>query len=251
MLFEHGSQSDFVYVVDEGEIAVVRERPDHSEEVIRTVGRGGYFGELGPILRLPRSATARAVTRSRVTGYNPARLQTSRRCADLGPASAPPPPLDGRDSASEGVSSDRIAGRQPSRPFARRLMKGANAIAAGALVATAALMTPAAAAGPAASVHTFQVTLVDDRRPTDGTASAPAQAPRTLITTITYPVGLRRPTPVVVLAHGYSGHPDKFAQLIGAWAAAGYIVAATAFPLTSNLAPGSGTRATYATNPPT
>jgi putative ABC transport system ATP-binding protein len=71
VLFEHGSPSDLVYVVDEGEIALVRERPDHSEVVIRTVRSGGYFGELGPMLRLPRSATASAVTRTRVTGYNP------------------------------------------------------------------------------------------------------------------------------------------------------------------------------------
>ena len=71
VLFEHGSRSDLVYIVDEGEIALVRERPDHSEELIRTVGPGGYFGELGPMLRLPRSATARAVTRALVTGYNP------------------------------------------------------------------------------------------------------------------------------------------------------------------------------------
>jgi len=71
VLFEHGSRSDLVYIVDQGEIALVRERPDHSEELIRTVGPGGYFGELGPMLRLPRSATARAVTRALVTGYNP------------------------------------------------------------------------------------------------------------------------------------------------------------------------------------
>jgi putative ABC transport system ATP-binding protein len=71
MLFEHGDQSDFVYLVDEGEIALVRERPDHSEELIRCVGPGGYFGELGPLLRLPRSATARAVPTTVVTGYSP------------------------------------------------------------------------------------------------------------------------------------------------------------------------------------
>ena len=71
MLFAHGDLSDFVYVVDEGEIALVRERPDRSEEVIRCVGPGGYFGELGPLLRLPRSATARAVPTTVVTGYSP------------------------------------------------------------------------------------------------------------------------------------------------------------------------------------
>jgi putative ABC transport system ATP-binding protein len=69
-LFEHGDQSDLVYVVDEGEIALVRERPDHTEEIVRLVGPGEYFGELGPLLRLPRSATARAVTRALVTGYS-------------------------------------------------------------------------------------------------------------------------------------------------------------------------------------
>jgi len=71
LLFEHGAHSDFVYIVDEGEIALVRERPDHSEEVVRTVGAGEYFGELGPLLRLPRSATARAITPTLVTGYSP------------------------------------------------------------------------------------------------------------------------------------------------------------------------------------
>jgi len=122
------------------------------------------------------------------------------------------------------------------------LMKRAGAVAAGALVVSAAVMTPTAAAGPPApSVHTFQVTLVDGSRPTDGTASAPGQASRTLITTITYPVGIRHPMPVIVLAHGYGGNPDKFVQLMGAWAAAGYVVAAPVFPLTSNLAPGSDT----------
>ena len=86
MLFEHGDLSDFVYIVDEGEIALVRERPDHSEEVIRCVGPGGYFGELGPLLRLPRSATARAVPTTVVTSYSP---QDFKRFA---PTDCPPDP---------------------------------------------------------------------------------------------------------------------------------------------------------------
>ena len=89
VLFEHGSQSDLVYVVDEGEIALLRERPDHSEEIIRTVRSGGYFGELGPMLRLPRSATARAVTRSRVTGYNPRDFKRVAGVPTWGPQQLP------------------------------------------------------------------------------------------------------------------------------------------------------------------
>jgi dienelactone hydrolase len=101
-------------------------------------------------------------------------------------------------------------------------------------------IAPTAAVGPGAPVQTLQVTLVDHTRPTDATASAPAQEQRVLPTTITYPVGVKRRVPLVVLAHGDSGNPNKFTQLMDAWAAAGYVVAAPAFPLTSNTAPGGG-----------
>jgi putative ABC transport system ATP-binding protein len=69
VLFTVHSASDFVYTVDEGEIALVRDRPDGTEEVVRLVRPGGVFGELGPLLGLPRSATARALTAAVVTGH--------------------------------------------------------------------------------------------------------------------------------------------------------------------------------------
>jgi putative ABC transport system ATP-binding protein len=71
VVFEHGSTSDLVYVVNEGQVALVREQPDRTEETLRSAGPGEYFGELGPLLRRPRSATARALTNAVVTGYNP------------------------------------------------------------------------------------------------------------------------------------------------------------------------------------
>jgi putative ABC transport system ATP-binding protein len=80
VLFEHGMTSDFVYVVEEGQVVLVRERPDRSEETLRAAGPGEYFGELGPLLRRPRSATARALTDAVVTGYNP---QSFKRAVKL------------------------------------------------------------------------------------------------------------------------------------------------------------------------
>jgi putative ABC transport system ATP-binding protein len=71
VLFTIGSTSDFVYVVQEGVIELVRPRPDGTEETVHLAGPGEYFGELGPLLGLPRSATARARTASVVTGYGP------------------------------------------------------------------------------------------------------------------------------------------------------------------------------------
>jgi putative ABC transport system ATP-binding protein len=69
VLFTIGSASDFVYMVNEGEIELVRPRPDQTEETVHVSGPGEYFGELGPLLGLPRSATARARTAAVVTGY--------------------------------------------------------------------------------------------------------------------------------------------------------------------------------------
>jgi putative ABC transport system ATP-binding protein len=69
VLFTIGSPSDFVYMVNEGQIELVRSRPDGTEEVVHRSGPGEYFGELGPLLGLPRSATARARTAVVVTGY--------------------------------------------------------------------------------------------------------------------------------------------------------------------------------------
>jgi putative ABC transport system ATP-binding protein len=69
VLFEQGSRGDLVYVVDAGEIDILRMRGDGTEEPLATVAAGAYFGELGPTLNLPRSATARARTASTLTSY--------------------------------------------------------------------------------------------------------------------------------------------------------------------------------------
>jgi putative ABC transport system ATP-binding protein len=70
ILFEQGSWGDRIYVVEGGEIEIVVHRsPGQDEEVVATVQRGNYFGEMGPLFNLPRTATARAGTAARVVGY--------------------------------------------------------------------------------------------------------------------------------------------------------------------------------------
>ena len=39
------------------------------EEVLKVAGPGDYFGEMGPVFGLPRSATVRALTAATVIGY--------------------------------------------------------------------------------------------------------------------------------------------------------------------------------------
>jgi putative ABC transport system ATP-binding protein len=71
VVFEQGDRSNLVYTIQDGEIEIVRQRTDGTEELVALLGPGRYFGELGPLFGLRRSATARAVEHAVVTGYTP------------------------------------------------------------------------------------------------------------------------------------------------------------------------------------
>ena len=60
---------DLIYVVAEGELEIVRELASGGEELLKLAKRGDYFGEIGPVFHLPRSATVRARTDAKVIGY--------------------------------------------------------------------------------------------------------------------------------------------------------------------------------------
>jgi putative ABC transport system ATP-binding protein len=70
VLFEQGSWGEVIYVVESGEIEIVAQKSDGSEESVSVVRSGHYFGEMGPLFGIPRSATARARTPAAVVGYN-------------------------------------------------------------------------------------------------------------------------------------------------------------------------------------
>ncbi len=104
---------------------------------------------------------------------------------------------------------------------------------------------PRRAAGPP---RHLSLTFVDRSRPTEdptGTRSAPS---RTLITDVYVPRG-KGPYPLIAFAHGFNGNPGKLTQLLGAWARAGYVVVAPAFPLTNDLTPAPGVLADYPNQP--
>lgn len=79
---------------------------------------------------------------------------------------------------------------------------------------------------------TWEETFVDTSRPTRH-PSGVTDPQRTLMTAIYRPAG-KGPFPLIVFAHGFAGHPEKFTKLFAAWAAGGYVVAAPAFPLTND-----------------
>jgi putative ABC transport system ATP-binding protein len=69
ILFKQGSMGDAIYVVSEGNIELVRQLAGGGEELLRVADPGDYFGEMGPLFGLPRSATARAQTAATLTAY--------------------------------------------------------------------------------------------------------------------------------------------------------------------------------------
>jgi len=70
VLFNQGALADLVYIVAEGELEMVRQLPGGGHEVLRVAKAGDYFGEIGPVFGLPRSATVRARTDAAVDGYS-------------------------------------------------------------------------------------------------------------------------------------------------------------------------------------
>ena len=68
-IFEQGERAEFVYEIVSGEVDIVRVLTNGGEERLARMGAGRYFGELGPLLGFPRSATARAATEVTAVSY--------------------------------------------------------------------------------------------------------------------------------------------------------------------------------------
>jgi putative ABC transport system ATP-binding protein len=81
VLFEQGTMGDLIYIVSEGELEIVRQLARGEEELLKVATRGDYFGEIGPVFHMPRSATVRALTDSKVVGYT---VRTFRERLGLG-----------------------------------------------------------------------------------------------------------------------------------------------------------------------
>jgi putative ABC transport system ATP-binding protein len=82
VLFHQHDSSDYVYRVEDGEIEIVRELADESEQLLNVMTIGQYFGELGPFLGFPRSATARARGSARLLVLDPAEFRSRVLSAD-------------------------------------------------------------------------------------------------------------------------------------------------------------------------
>ena len=79
VLFSEGDPGDYVYVVERGEVALVRRRRDGTDEVFARVGPGSYFGELAPLYGTLRSAIGEGDRADRRRWLRRARVPPRRR----------------------------------------------------------------------------------------------------------------------------------------------------------------------------
>jgi dienelactone hydrolase len=108
------------------------------------------------------------------------------------------------------------------------------------------LFAPARAYPRSPQVHTRVLEFVDRTRTivlADG-----RRIPRKLETVVRYP-STGGTHPLIVFAHGFALTPALYADLLHAWATAGYVVAAPVFPLTSTNAPGGPNEADLVNQP--
>jgi alpha-beta hydrolase superfamily lysophospholipase len=161
-------------------------------------------------------------------------------------------------------------GRPSGSPSAAGVTRLVLAVAAAVVLAVAACGGSESRSGPAAPapgdraaavadaatiesgrpfpVRTVTQAFVDRGRPTDDPDDQRDAPTRTLETTVHLP-DAEGPFPLVVHAHGFEGHPRKYTELAGAWAAAGYVVALPAFPLTNDASGGDGVVQDYVNQP--
>jgi len=89
VLFSQGDEGDVAYVIEEGEIHLVRDRAGGGEEMVARMGPNRYFGELAPLFGMRRTATARAAVDSVVTTFTPHDLR-SLMVTSTAPTAPPP-----------------------------------------------------------------------------------------------------------------------------------------------------------------
>ena len=62
VLIRQGDEADFFYVIVDGRVAVTHSDVDGRSRVLREMGTGEVFGEIGLLTRVPRTATVTAIT---------------------------------------------------------------------------------------------------------------------------------------------------------------------------------------------
>ena len=70
VIFREGDAGRHLYVIKAGSVEIVVRKPDGTEQVVRSLGAGEYFGEMALLGRAPRNATARTSSSTQLLKMN-------------------------------------------------------------------------------------------------------------------------------------------------------------------------------------
>lgn len=76
IIFEEGSISDSVYIIEEGEVEISHLKNDGTAHLLGILKSNDIFGEMGLIDDMPRSATAKALTDCTISIINKTKFDT-------------------------------------------------------------------------------------------------------------------------------------------------------------------------------
>ncbi|HEX28743.1 TPA: cyclic nucleotide-binding domain-containing protein [Candidatus Poribacteria bacterium] len=68
-IFREGQSSAGMYIIKSGEVRIVRRSAQGEEITLAVLGEGDFFGEVGLLYKLPRTASAIASTRCQLVGF--------------------------------------------------------------------------------------------------------------------------------------------------------------------------------------
>lgn len=71
VIFQEGDLSLELYLIVAGQVAIIRQRPDHTPHVLVTLGAGDFFGDMAIFENRPRSAGAVAVEHGVLLTFSP------------------------------------------------------------------------------------------------------------------------------------------------------------------------------------
>jgi CRP-like cAMP-binding protein len=69
VIFREGQSSAGMYIIKNGEVKIVKRSPEGEEVTLDILGEGDFFGEIGLLYKLPRTASAVASTRCQLIGF--------------------------------------------------------------------------------------------------------------------------------------------------------------------------------------
>ena len=61
-VFKEGDIADYFYVIEEGQVEIIKHNPDETETILAVLKAGDSFGEMGLMQKAPRSASVRCIT---------------------------------------------------------------------------------------------------------------------------------------------------------------------------------------------